>query len=113
MPFPFVAELAVRLNGAGRSAEAAALLEALGAPGRAAVRARDDHNAKSLLALVPAAPAANVEVRAFGPVQVGGQSIDRVRVRELLAFLVLHRTTTRAAVTAALWARPRRSGRGE
>ena len=103
MPFSFVAELAVRLNGAGRSAEAAALLEPLGARGRAVVRARNDRDAKSLLALVPAAPAATVDVCAFGPVQVGGQSLDRVRVRELIAFLLLHRTTTRAAVTAALW----------
>jgi DNA-binding SARP family transcriptional activator len=56
-----------------------------------------------MLAAVPAAPLQPTCVDALGPLLVGGREVDRVRVRELLGFLLLHRTTTRAEAMAALW----------
>ncbi len=103
MPAPFAAELAVRLHEVGRTAEATALLEVLGEPGRVHARQLRTGAARQLLAAVPAPPQEPVRVRAFGPLEIADRPIDRARVRELLGFLVLHRTTTRDAVTAALW----------
>ena len=103
LPYPFAAELAVRLHDAGRIADAAAVLEPLAEPGRAHLRRLGTPAAKSMLAAVPAAPSAPVRVRALGALQVNGRELDRLRVRELLGYLLLHRATTRAAVTAALW----------
>jgi DNA-binding SARP family transcriptional activator/tetratricopeptide (TPR) repeat protein len=109
------AELAVALQRAGRS-EAVTLLDALGAPGRRAARdlARERTPmaaaARALLAAVPAPPAQAVELAVLGPLrlcrggeEVTGGDLRRERVRELLAFLVLHRKATRKAIIAALW----------
>lgn len=100
---PFAADLAVALHDAGRVDDATALLAALGEPGRAHARRLGTPAAKALLAAVPAAPAVAVQIRAFGILRVDGLAIDRVRVRELLGYLLLHPVTTRAAVTALLW----------
>src|SRR5262245_15048955 len=109
------AELAVALQRAGRS-EAVTLLDALGAPGRRAARdlARErtpTAAAGALLAAVPAPPAQAVELAVLGPLslrrggeEVTGGDLRRERVRELLAFMVLHRKATRKAIIAALWA---------
>jgi LuxR family maltose regulon positive regulatory protein len=111
----FAVELALGLEAAGRP-EGATLLEALGAPGRQAVRAEAatrTHRAKlakSLLAAVPAPPADLTEIAVLGPLALArnGEPVTdgdlrRERVQALLAFLVGHRTTSRAAIMAALW----------
>jgi LuxR family transcriptional regulator, maltose regulon positive regulatory protein len=109
------AELAVALHRAGRT-EALTLLDALGPPGRRAARdlARDRTPmaaaARALLAAVPAPPPLAVDLAVLGPLalrrgraDVTGGDLRRERVRELLAFLVLHRKAARSAITAALW----------
>jgi DNA-binding SARP family transcriptional activator len=111
----FAVELAVGLEGAGRP-EGATLLEALGPPGREAMRAEAAtgtnraRHAKSLLAAVPAPPADRTEIAVLGPLAVtrNGEPVTdgdlrRERMRALLAFLVGHRTTSRTAIMAALW----------
>jgi DNA-binding SARP family transcriptional activator len=111
----FAVELALGLEAAGRP-EAATLLEALGPLGREAMRAEAAastsraRHAKSLLAAVPAPPADRTEIAVLGPLAVARRGepvtdsdLRRERVRALLAFLVGHRTTSRAAIMAALW----------
>ena len=110
----FAVELAVGLH-AGGSPDGAALLDALGASGRAAARALaaeggpGGRGARGLLAAVPAPPPHPLEVGVLGPLEVTAAGrrltgeLGRGRVRALLSFLVAHRTTTRAAVMAALW----------
>ena len=113
------AELAVGLAAIGRT-EGRALLELLGPPGRAAVRdtvqreqAGQAKSARALLAAVPAPPPQTTYLRVLGPLGVhrdgwdGDDVVDpdlrRTRLQELVAYLVAHRRTTRAAITAALW----------
>jgi LuxR family maltose regulon positive regulatory protein len=109
------AELAVALHRAGR-AEAVTVLDALGPPGRRAARdLASDRTplaaaARALLAAAPAPPPRAVELTVLGPLalrrggeDVTGGDLRRERVRELLAFLVLHRKATRKAITVALW----------
>jgi DNA-binding SARP family transcriptional activator len=111
----FALDLALGLKAAGRP-EGATLLEALGPRGREDMRAAAAAGtpraklAKSLLAAVPAPPADRTEIAVLGPLALarnGEPVIDRdlrrERVRALLAFLVGHRTTSRAAIMAALW----------
>jgi LuxR family maltose regulon positive regulatory protein len=114
----FAAELAVGLAAAGRP-EGRTLLDALGSPGRAAVRdlaatsTRHTRLAKALLAAVPAPPSRDTYLAVLGPLVLrrdgpdGDDVVDpdlrRTRLQALLAFLVGHRRTTRAAITAALW----------
>ena len=108
-------ELAVGLEACGRP-EGGAILEALGPAGRDAVRAmaaqrtRSARPARSLLAAVPAPPLHTTEVACLGPLALvrDGEAVTdpdlrRERVRALLAFLVGHRSTNRAAIVAALW----------
>ncbi|HET6775220.1 MAG TPA: BTAD domain-containing putative transcriptional regulator [Acidimicrobiales bacterium] len=115
LPLRLAVELALGLEAAGRP-EGGELLEALGTRGRDAVRAMaaggapHTRSARSLLAAVPAPPPSVTDVGVLGPLQIcrDGEAVTdgdirRERVRELLAFLVGHRTTTRAAITAALW----------
>ena len=124
LPHPFAAELAVGLARAGRP-EGRALLDALGAPGRDALRRlvtdRPDRPdrvgrakaARALLAAVPSPPPrpthlallGTVELRRDGPggEEVVARDLRRQRVKALTAYLVLHRRTTRSAVAAALW----------
>jgi LuxR family maltose regulon positive regulatory protein len=111
----FAVELALGLKAAGRR-EGATLLGALGPRAREDMRAEAAAGtqraklAKSLLAAVPAPPADRTEIAVLGPLALarnGEPVIDRdlrrERVRALLAFLVSHRTTSRAAIMAALW----------
>ena len=120
------ADLAVGLDAAGR-AEGPTLLDALGPPGRNAVRVAATSAspvakpAKALLAAVPAPPPQATYLGVLGPLTLrrGGPrdpelddpNLRRTRVTALLTFLVGHRTTTRAALAAALWPDlpPRRS----
>ena len=113
------AELAVGLAGRGE-AEGRHLLDALGAPGRAAVRriAADPRAgwgpamvqaAQALLAAVPAPPPEPVHLAVLGPLTLRRGDGDPAPVplvhqgaRDLLAFLVAHRRTTRAAARAAV-----------
>jgi DNA-binding SARP family transcriptional activator len=103
LPCPLAAEVAVRLHEAGRAAEGMAVLEPLGEAGRAHVRSLGSRAAKAMLAAVPAAPTVTVHVQALGALLVDGKEVDRVRVRELLGYLLLHRTATRADAMAVLW----------
>ena len=110
------AELAVALAADGR-VEGRVLLEVLGPPGRAAVRdltheqAGPAKPARALLAAVPAPPPRTTYLRALGPLAVHRDGWDgeivpdprRTRLRELVAFLIGHRRTSRPAITAALW----------
>jgi LuxR family transcriptional regulator, maltose regulon positive regulatory protein len=111
------AELAVGLESVDHPG-APALLEAVGSVGRAAVRdvaagtgsSRRARSARALLAAVPAPPPAVTELALLGPLTVrrDGRDVDdpalrRERLRALLAYLVSHRDTTRAAIMAALW----------
>jgi DNA-binding SARP family transcriptional activator len=111
----FAAELAVGLQGAGRP-EGAALLDVLGPAGRATARAIAAGGtslaapARALLSAVPAPPPRAIELAVLGPLAlrrggapVTGGDLRRERVRALLAFLVLHRKTTREAAIDALW----------
>jgi LuxR family maltose regulon positive regulatory protein len=111
----FAVDLALGLEAAGRH-EGATLLEALGPRGRegmraeAATRTHRAKFAKSLLAAVPAPPADLTEVAVLGSVAlvrngepVTDSDLRRERVRALLAYLVAHRTTSRAAIMAGLW----------
>jgi DNA-binding SARP family transcriptional activator/tetratricopeptide (TPR) repeat protein len=113
----FAAELAVGLHAAKRP-EGATLLDALGRPGRDATRAlsrgrsRGAAAARALLAAVPAPPTEALELGVLGPLvlrrggaEISGGDLRRERVRELLAFLVIHRKATRQAVIGALWPR--------
>ena len=113
--FRFAAELAVALHASGR-AEAAALLDHLGLPGRRAVRELADRDpawrtaARALTVAVPATPPVSVRLEVLGPfgVRHDGVPLDapafrRERVRSLLAYLLVHPLTTRAATAAALW----------
>jgi DNA-binding SARP family transcriptional activator len=111
----FAVELALGLQAAGRP-EGAKLLEALGPRGRDALRAEAATRtpqaklAKSLLAAVPAPPAHHTEIAVLGPLAlarngepIADRDLKRDRVRALLAFLVGHRKTRRAGITATLW----------
>jgi LuxR family transcriptional regulator, maltose regulon positive regulatory protein len=110
----FAAELAVGLHAAG-APEGVALLDALGAPGRDAARTvagttgAAGRGARALLAAVPAPPPHPLEVGVLGPLELTAHGrplageLRRGRVRALLSFLVSHRTTSRAAIMAALW----------
>ncbi|MGH9135790.1 MAG: BTAD domain-containing putative transcriptional regulator [Acidimicrobiales bacterium] len=113
--YRFAAELAVGLASAGRS-EGADVLDQLGPPGRTVVRELSGQDgvigraARSLLATVPVAPPETVELGVLGPLQLRRDGVPveesgfrRERVRALLAYLTLHRTTTRPDVIAALW----------
>jgi len=116
LPFRFAAELGLGLAAAG-DARALGLVEALGAPGRGRIRelttsgdAKVAAKAQALLAALPATPVNPIAIGVLGPMSVtradeGARdpAMRRDRVRSLLAFLLLHRTTTRAAATAALW----------
>jgi len=120
LPVRFAADLAVGLAAAGRP-EGPALLDALGPAGREVVRARaegdgrDDQAkpARALLAAVPGPPPEARYLAVLGPLdlrrdgpdgpEVADPDLRRERVRMLLAYLVGHRATTRADVTAALW----------
>lgn len=69
--------------------------------------------AKALLVALPAPPPHVTHLAVLGPLALhrdSGQGVEatrpelrRKRVQELLAFLVSRRTTTRSAITAALW----------
>jgi DNA-binding SARP family transcriptional activator len=112
------AELAVALAVIGRS-EGRTLLDSLGPPGRAVVRAiaaAQPHQARpvrALLAAVPSPPPRRTHLAVLGPLELrrdgiaGEEVVDpdlrRRRVHALLAFLVGHRRTNRTAITAALW----------
>ena len=116
--FRLAAELAVGLAEVGRP-EGPELLDALGTPGRDALRTLAAgsgplvRRAKTLLAAVPAPPPQTSYLAMLGPLELrrggahGAPVVDadlrRKRVQAVLAYLVGHRRTTRAALAAALW----------
>jgi DNA-binding SARP family transcriptional activator len=111
LPVPWLVELAVALDELGR-ADGRRLLAELGA-GTHAILARlaeGDPAARRLLAEVPRPPAHPVELRLLGAPELlrGGVAVTdaawrRDRVRQLLAFLVLHGSASREVVADALW----------
>jgi DNA-binding SARP family transcriptional activator len=111
------AELAVGLASIGRP-EGMALLDALGPPGRAAVRdlaedRRQGKAARALLSVVPAPPPQSTYLAVLGVSSLRRESWDgepvrdpilrRQRLQALLAYLIEHRRTSRSQVKAALW----------
>jgi DNA-binding SARP family transcriptional activator len=111
-------ELAVGLNEVGRRFEARSILDVLGPAGRAALReltggGGGGRPARALLAAAPAPPPEPSYLAVLGPMvlrrgapdaePVADPHLRRNRVRALLAFLVGHRRTTRAAIMATLW----------
>jgi DNA-binding SARP family transcriptional activator len=66
-----------------------------------------------LLAMAPAPPAQSCYLAVLGPQALNRGQVDgdpvvdhdlrRRRVQELIAFLVMHRQTTRSAIAAAIW----------
>jgi DNA-binding SARP family transcriptional activator len=112
------AELAVGLSSVGRS-EGRSLLELLGPAGRSAVRdlaalpSKQAKSARSLLAAVPAPPPRVTYLAVLGPLGLRRDGVDgedvvdphlrHRRLQALVAFLVGHRRTSRAAITSTLW----------
>jgi DNA-binding SARP family transcriptional activator len=111
---PWLVELAAALEAADRP-EGRELLAAAGAVGHPFLAALAEGGtlaapARRLLNEVPRPPSEGVEIRLLGPPEVlRGGAVDngpawrRGRVRELLAFLVLHPVTTREVAADALW----------
>ena len=116
LPLPWAAEVAVAMIAAGR-ADGRALLDDLGSPARATLRALSSSGvpavataARTLLREIPAEPAYRLRLRVLGPLEllrdgvpVAAPELRRERVRQLLAQLLLHERPTRARITAALW----------
>ena len=111
LPVPWLVELAAALDALGRP-DGRQLLAELGADAHPILArlAERDAAAKRLLAEVPRPPAHPVELRLLGAPELvrGGEVVTdaawrRDRVRQLLAHLVLHGSTTRDAVADALW----------
>ena len=118
LPVRFAAELAVGMTACGRE-EGALLLDALGPAGREAVRSFTTlpgtlaKRARSVLSTFPSSPPDTTYVAVLGPFAVRHDNgpgredhrgaIRRRRVQELLAFLISHRHTTRAAISDELW----------
>jgi DNA-binding SARP family transcriptional activator len=113
-PLPWLVEVAAGLAAAGRP-EGRELLAAAGAVGNPFLTRLTDAGplaagARRLVAEVPQPPADVVEIGLLGPPELrcGAEAGPpaawrRERVRQLLAFLVLHPRTTREAVADALW----------
>lgn len=116
LPLPWATLLAVGGEAVSR-VDARPLLTALGPGSRAWLGIYADHAdtkvraaARRLLAEIPATPSRHVTVRLLGPgtLAFDGEPADaagwrRERVRELMAWLVLHPSTTREATADALW----------
>lgn len=115
LPLRWSAEVACRAAAEHPTAPQLAdrLLQLFGADARTALRTTaaaipDRH--RSLLAELPAAPTAPLELRLLGPTrlqQAGDRlshpALDRPMVRTLLAYLALRGPADRATVAAALW----------
>jgi DNA-binding SARP family transcriptional activator len=114
LPLPLLVELAALLDGVGRP-EGRELLAAAGAAGHGQLVALAEAgpvegHARRLLGGVPRAPEEVVEVHLLGPPELrrdGEPSTDprwrRDRLRQVLGFLVLHPSTTRGELAAAVW----------
>jgi ATP/maltotriose-dependent transcriptional regulator MalT len=116
LPAPWTAELALGMVASGLE-EGRALVEELGSRARPTLRAQSGAapapvaaTARRLLREMPAAPAARVQLRVLGPLElrrdgvvVVARELRRERVRQLLGYLLTHDRPTRAAITADLW----------
>ncbi len=115
LPLRWAAELAVRswaIGEPGAHDLVEHLAAELGPPVRAAIRslAETDRDARRFLAAVPAPPPSPVEVRLLGPTRVHRDGVDvdvpelhRLRVRQLLALLVLRSPVRREEAADAIW----------
>ena len=120
LPLPWSVELACRLHGNGSSLGAALagyLLERAGCRAHHELRmaaAADDprlaRDAAGLLSRLPVAPTSELGIAVLGPLEVChdgvpavARELRRVRVRELLAVLVLEPTISRDRVVELLW----------
>jgi DNA-binding SARP family transcriptional activator len=116
LPAPWTAELALGMVASGLE-EGRELVEELGSRARPTLRAQSGAapapvaaTARRLLREMPAAPAARVQLRVLGPLElrrdgvvVVARELRRERVRQLLGYLLTHDRPTRAAITADLW----------
>jgi DNA-binding SARP family transcriptional activator len=115
-PGPWAAELALALVTVGRE-EGRELIGALGQPARSVLRARSASSApevadtaRQLLRELPAVPAHRLRLRVLGPLRlwrdgvvVNAPELRRERVRQLLAYLLVHERPARSAICADLW----------
>jgi DNA-binding SARP family transcriptional activator len=116
LPAPWSAELGLGLLASGRD-EGRALVEDLGPRVRPTLRARAGGPpgsvaaaARRLLRELPTVPAHRLSLRVLGPMELrrdgvvaAAPELRRERVRQLLAYLLVHERPTRSAVTADLW----------
>jgi DNA-binding SARP family transcriptional activator len=116
LPAPWTVELGLGLLASGRD-EGRALVEDLGSRVRPTLHARAGGPpgsvaaaARRMLRELPAAPAHRLSLRVLGPMElrrdgmgVAAPELRRERVRQLLAYLLVHQRPTRSAVTADLW----------
>ncbi len=116
LPPPWTAELATGLVAVGRD-EGRVLLEQLGPSARGVLRAHVDDSrspiaktARVLLRELPAVPTFHLDLHVLGPlrlwrdgVEIAAPELRRERVRQLLAYLLVHERPTRTAITAELW----------
>jgi LuxR family maltose regulon positive regulatory protein len=116
LPPPWSAELAAAMVAAGVG-DGRATLAALGQPARAVLADRIATSvspiagtARALLRELPSAPPYRLTLSTLGPVAlhrdgvpVAAPALRRERVRQLLAYLLIHERPSRSAVTAALW----------
>jgi LuxR family maltose regulon positive regulatory protein len=116
LPAPWVVDLALGMLTCGRP-EARASVEELGDRARGVLRARSSDattpvaaTARQLLRDLPAVPHHRLRLRVLGPMElrcdgevVAAPQLRRERVRQLLAYLLVHDRATRTAVAADLW----------
>ena len=116
LPATWTADLALAMLASGQE-EARALVEELGDRARGILRARSTGaltpvaaTARRLLRDLPAVPHHRLQLRVLGPLElrrdgavVAAPQLRRERVRQLLAYLLVHDRATRAAVAADLW----------
>jgi LuxR family transcriptional regulator, maltose regulon positive regulatory protein len=116
LPPPWATELAVALVTA-KVDSGRALLDDLGQDQRAILRERISKGsssiavtARQLLKSMPSAPSQRLQLQTLGVVElrrdgkpVSVPELRRERVRQLLAYVLIHERPTRAAITAELW----------
>jgi len=116
LPPPWSAELAAAMVAAGVGDGRATLAE-LGQPARSVLGEKIATSAspiagtvRALLRELPSAPPYRLGLTTLGPVSlyrdgapVAAPALRRERVRQLLAYLLIHDRPSRSAITAALW----------
>ncbi len=115
LPVGWLVPLAVALAAAGRDA-GQQLVQRLGPLARPRLRGVEESagplatTARRLLSVVPSSPQHDLRIEVLGPLRLvrDGAEVDdphlrRLRVRQLLGYLVVHRQASRHQLTAQLW----------